>query len=71
MQFKVSFDGCVHEVGNKECKECWDNYPITCNCGGLIHADFGDENSNGNYWLYYKCDLCGEESKPEEVSCLN
>lgn len=28
-------------------------------CPGLIHASFGDEMQDG-YWLYTKCDVCGE-----------
>jgi len=52
-----------HEVGNENCEEGWcerDTYPKKCKCGGLIHADFGDENSDCNYWLYTECDKCGE-----------
>jgi len=53
-----------HEVGNKDCIEGWcgGNYPRKCEkCGkGLVHADFGDENFDGGYWLYTKCDVCGE-----------
>ena len=52
-----------HVIGNKKCNEGWCNkgshYPIKCECGGLIHADFGDENRDGDYWLYTKCDKCG------------
>jgi len=25
----------------------------------MVHAEFGDENSNGDYWLNYHCDRCG------------
>lgn len=52
-----------HIRGNKECTEGWcssSEYPKECECGGLIHADFGDENADGDYWLYTKCDKCGE-----------
>jgi hypothetical protein len=61
-KFKVSFDGDEHETGNPDCKSGWCNlgYPKPCECGGLIHADWGDENSDGDYWLYTKCDKCGE-----------
>ncbi|MDP2217229.1 MAG: hypothetical protein Q8J68_08090 [Methanolobus sp.] len=59
--------GYNHIKGNKECTEGWcgcfggsGGYPKVCSCGGLIHADFGDENSDGDYWLYTKCDTCGE-----------
>jgi len=49
-----------HLIGDKECKECWSGYPKKCECGGLIHASFGDEDCDENYWLYTKCDKCGE-----------
>ena len=53
-----------HIVGNKECVEGYCNggfsYPKKCECGGLIHADFGDEYFDGDYWLFTKCDKCGE-----------
>jgi hypothetical protein len=51
-----------HRVGDAKCREGWcgNGYPKPCECGGLIHADFGDEDSDCNYWLYTKCDRCGE-----------
>ena len=56
-----------HTVGNKHCREGWcgSSFPKSCTCGGLIHADFGDENADCDYWLYTKCDKCltgGEEA---------
>ena len=50
-----------HEVGNSECPDCWKNYPVPCKCGGLIHAQFGDEDSNGDYWLEKFCDTCEDD----------
>ena len=54
-----------HEIGNEKCSAGWcDNglrWPKPCQCGGLIHADFGDEDADCNYWLYKKCDKCGED----------
>lgn len=51
----------LHQVGNPKCPECWPSYPKLCtNCGGLVHADFGDEKANGDYWLYESCDKCDE-----------
>jgi len=50
-----------HEIGNRNCPECWDGYPKKCLCGGLIHAQFGDEDSDCNYWLYQDCDKCGSD----------
>ncbi len=52
-----------HIRGNEECTEGWcgnQGYPKRCGCGGLVHADFGDEDFDGDYWLYTKCDKCGE-----------
>jgi hypothetical protein len=57
--FKI--DGVDHEIGDKECSDCWSGYPKPCKCGGFIHAKFGDENYDGDYWLYYSCDVCGED----------
>jgi len=42
------------------CDECWMDYPKPCECGGFIHASFGDENYDGDYWLYTKCDKCSK-----------
>lgn len=61
----VSGEGTYrHEIGNKDCYTGWcggvSDYPKQCKCGGLIHADFGDEEWDGSYWLYKKCDICGE-----------
>ena len=58
-------DGNEHQVSNKECPDCWSSFPVECECGGLIHAGFGDENRVGDYWLYYKCDKCGSTEPPE------
>jgi len=55
-----------HLVGEKTCTVDWcdggssTGYPKLCECGGLIHAEFGDENYDCDYWLYTKCDKCGE-----------
>jgi len=62
--FQIGDIDYKHEIGNAKCECGWcdggDNYPKKCECGGLIHADFGDEDSDCNYWLYTKCDKCGE-----------
>ncbi len=50
-----------HEISNKECSDCWQGYPVPCKCGGLVHAQFGDENSDGDYWLEKFCDVCGSD----------
>ena len=60
----IDEDFSDHIIGNIKCKEGWcgelTGYPIKCKCGGLIHAEFGDENYDGDYWLYLRCDKCGE-----------
>lgn len=56
-----------HVVGNADCSVGWcgtKQYPKPCDnqgCTGLVHANFGDENSDGDYWLYTQCDVCGEK----------
>ena len=64
---KVGERGCEeeHEIGNEKCEVGWCGrtfgYPKRCECDGLIHAAFGDENRDCDYWLYTKCDKCGKE----------
>lgn len=66
-KFFVSWEKIYeHEVGNDKCEEGWCDalpwgFPKTCVCGGLVHADFGDEDYDGDYWLYQKCDNCGDD----------
>lgn len=60
--FKFGEDDSPHEIGKSDCDECWNGYPKRCedrDCSGLIHASFGDENGDGDYWLYKECDVCG------------
>ena len=54
-----------HEKGNKDCPECWDKETLLCQCGGIIHTDFGDENSDGDYWLYKTCENCDDPDPVE------
>ena len=64
--FEVQWEeGPVHIAGDPDCTGGWcdggnGRYPKPCECGGLIHADWGDENWDGDYWLWTKCDVCGE-----------
>ncbi|MDO8435272.1 MAG: hypothetical protein Q7S89_01155, partial [bacterium] len=51
-----------HPIGDPLCAEGWcgtDGLPKACSCGGLVHANFGDENEDG-YWLFRRCDKGGE-----------
>jgi hypothetical protein len=61
--FQVGEYDEAHEIGNPNCDQGWcgdgTGYPVPCECGGFIHADFGDENADGDYWLYQRCDRCG------------
>lgn len=47
-----------HEEANKECGNCWSGYPVKCECGGLVHAEFGDYSSYDSYHLDKRCDNC-------------
>lgn len=52
-----------HVVGDKECSVGWcctSGYPEPCECDGLIHAEFGDEDYDCNYSINTKCDKCGK-----------
>lgn len=58
--------GTLHAVGDFDCKQGWcgdsiNGYPRKCDCGGLVHAEFGDEDWDGDYWLITKCDTCREQ----------
>jgi len=61
--FDVSGEGIyTHVIGEDTCRICFGrDFPLKCKCGGLVHSDFGDEDSDCNYWLYKKCDRCGED----------
>lgn len=59
----VGDDTTPHDRGNAQCTACWTDYPKPCECGGLVHAVFGDEwytDDDSGYWLSTKCDRCGE-----------
>jgi hypothetical protein len=49
----------IHHVGDARCPECIEEYPETCACGGLIHAESrGLEDEDGNPWVQTRCDQC-------------
>jgi hypothetical protein len=63
----IVLEGVEHTVGDEDCSQCWSDGPLECteeDCSGLLHTEFGDENYNGDYWLYYLCDVCGSTSRP-------
>lgn len=45
-----------HQIGQSSCDECLSGYPRKCRCGGMIHAEFGGQNSPSKYL----CDKCGD-----------
>jgi hypothetical protein len=56
-----------HRVGDPGCPECWEEYPETCKCGGLIHAAVnGQEDADGNISLITLCDQCGRSEEQLE-----
>lgn len=55
---RVSYDSEPHTVGDTRCSDCWAR-PKRCECGGLVHTEFGDYDANYSYWLYSRCDRCG------------
>ena len=69
-QAAIEIDGTAHVVGDANCQAGWcgdtTGYPRGCTCGGLVHANFGDENADGDYWLMLKCDHCGDDYKEVE-----
>lgn len=55
-----------HREADPGCTADWcgvHGYPKPCQepgCPGLVHAAFGDYSSYDSYWLYTRCDVCGE-----------
>jgi len=56
----IDLQGVDHPVGDCECSPCWAEYPKPCECGGLVHASFGDYTAGDSYYLVTRCDRCGE-----------
>jgi len=58
-----------HKIGDKNCTEGWcggtKGYPKLCKCGGLIHAEFSDEDYD-NVYLEKWCDKCGYDYQEVE-----
>ena len=51
-----------HKCGAKECEECLGGYPTLCQCGGLIHAEYGVTEKKDQFTpsgVIYNCDRCG------------
>jgi hypothetical protein len=63
-------DELDHHVADGQCPACWEAYPSSCRCGGLIHAsaEGGDVDLDGNPVLATRCDQCGRtEDQLDEV----
>ncbi len=50
-----------------ECSACWSGFPCPCKCGGMIHAEFGDENYDGDFWLERICTNCDNPTEREST----
>jgi hypothetical protein len=62
-KFNWNPEGLDHEHlrGDLDCKGCWEPPSLCKSCGvGVMHNEWGDENYDMDYWLYTKCDNCGE-----------
>lgn len=53
----INIGNSKHQVGEFSCDECLSGYPRKCQCGGMIHAEFGVQNSPSKYL----CDNCGDK----------
>jgi hypothetical protein len=55
-----------HHAGDTACPQCWETYPVSCLCGGLIHAAGSAEaDPDGNPLLLTRCDRCGRSEEDE------
>lgn len=67
MQFFAVEEEVTHHVGDAQCPECLEEYPETCPCGGLIHAEGrGPDDADGTVWLRTRCDLCRRSQEDVE-----
>jgi hypothetical protein len=57
----------AHVIGHRDCPECWEDYPVLCACGGLIHAAGEDEDAEGmELPAITLCDRCGRSEEEIE-----
>ena len=67
MQFFSVEEEAIHHVGDAQCPECYEEYPETCVCGGLIHAESrGPEDEDRSVWLRTRCDQCRRSQEDVE-----
>ena len=54
-------------IADRTCPECWEDYPVPCPCGGLIHAGGEDEDADGaELPATTLCDRCGRSAEEIE-----
>ncbi len=46
-----------HKVFNGNCTKCYPEYPVSCKCGGLIHAEIISSDDKFEY-IDIKCEAC-------------
>lgn len=57
-----------HVAGDPGCNWCEEGFPIPCECGGLIHAQFSqDDEGQVTIDLTLSCDTCGYSPESEDV----
>jgi hypothetical protein len=57
----------AHVIGDRTCPECWEDYPVLCPCGGLVHAAGEDEDADGaELPAITRCDRCGRSEEQIE-----
>jgi hypothetical protein len=48
------------------CGRCWRGFPSICECGGRLHAEFGDYSREDSYYLEYACERNCDTPYPKE-----
>ena len=57
----------THVIADRACAECWDDYPVPCPSGGLIHAGGEDQDADGaELPATTLCDRCGRSEEEIE-----
>lgn len=57
----------AHVIGDGDCPECWEDYPVACPCGGLVHAAGEDEDAEGaEVPAITLCDRCARSEEEIE-----
>lgn len=59
MQLFAVDQDVIHRVGDGACPGCLEDYPESCGCGGMMHAEAaGPADEDGNAWIRTRCDRC-------------